>query len=135
MFFPGESISSARKSFNDFINKVSISDPWLKNNPPKIEWFEGQFESGETDINDSLINELKKTYSETTNKDPILEGVTYGSDLRLFTNHANIPSVLFGPGDVKIAHAANENVKIEEVLKSVKTFANMITRWCGGSFG
>ena len=133
--FPGESIASARKSFNDLINKVSISDPWLKNNPPKIEWFEGQFESGETDINDSLIKELKKTYYETTNKDPILEGVTYGSDLRLFTNHANIPSVLFGPGDVKIAHAANENVKIEEVLKSVKTIANMITRWCGGSFG
>ena len=64
---------------------------------------------------------------------PILEGVSYGSDLRLFTNHAQIPAVLFGPGDVRLAHAANEFVEIEEVLACINIIANMIVNWCGGT--
>ena len=64
----------------------------------------------------------------------MIEGVTYGSDLRLFTNQAHIPSVLFGPGDVRLAHAANEYVAIEEIMFSTEVIANMIINWCGGNF-
>jgi acetylornithine deacetylase len=53
--------------------------------------------------------------------------------LRLFTNHAHIPAVLFGPGDVRLAHAANEYVEIDEVITTVKIIANMIVAWCGSS--
>ena len=67
-------------------------------------------------------------------RDPVIEGVTYGSDLRLFTNHADIPSVLFGPGDVRLAHAANEYVDIKEIMFSTEIIANMIVNWCGGRF-
>ena len=63
------------------------------------------------------------------NNSAILEGVTYGSDLRLFTNHADIPAVLFGPGDVRLAHSANEYIEIEEVLTCVKIIANLIIKW------
>ena len=64
---------------------------------------------------------------------PIIKGVTYGSDLRLFTNHAHIPAGLFGPGDLRLAHATNEYVEIDEVLKTIKIIANMIVDWCGGT--
>ena len=101
------------------------------NNPPIIEWFEGQFESGQTDINHSIINHLKEAYNNVNNSNPIIEGVTYGSDLRLFTNHADIPALLFGPGDVRLAHSANEYVEIEEVLTCIKIISNLIINWCG----
>ncbi|MBT6516661.1 MAG: M20/M25/M40 family metallo-hydrolase, partial [Candidatus Marinimicrobia bacterium] len=68
---------------------------------------------------------------QSTGDTSIIEGVTYGSDLRLFTNHAHIPAVLFGPGDVRLAHAANEYVEIEEVLLTIKIIANLIVDWCG----
>lgn len=131
--FPGESILDARNIFEKFIRKTSDSDPWLKENLPVIEWFEGQFESGKTDINDPIIKHLKKAYKNTTEAEPILEGVTYGSDLRLFTNHADIPAVLFGPGDVRLAHSANEYIEIEEVITSIKILSNLIINWCGES--
>jgi len=51
--------------------------------------------------------------------------------LRLFTNYANIPTVLYGPGDVRTAHSANEYVEIEHVLIVVEVIANLIVRWCG----
>ena len=128
--FPGEPVSDARTAFSNHIIKVSNSDPWLKNNPPIIEWFEGQFESGQTDINHSIINHLKEAYNNVNNSNPIIEGVTYGSDLRLFTNHADIPALLFGPGDVRLAHSANEYVEIEEVLTCIKIISNLIINWC-----
>ncbi len=80
-----------------------------------------------------MINSLIHAIVRSTGDAPIIEGVTYGSDLRLFTNHAHIPAVLFGPGDLHLAHAANEYVEIDEVLKTIKIIANMIVDWCGGT--
>tara|TARA_B100001287_G_scaffold155017_1_gene130344 strand:- start:445 stop:1050 length:606 start_codon:yes stop_codon:yes gene_type:complete len=132
--FPNESNEEARKNFEDHVFEFSKSDSWLTENPPEIEWFEGQFESGQTPIDDPLIKELSSVYKNVLNREAVIEGVTYGSDLRLFTNHAHIPSVLFGPGDVRLAHAANEYVTIEEIMFSTEVIANMIINWCGGSF-
>ena len=131
--FPGESAQDARDTFETHLKTISETDDWLKENLPIVEWFEGQFESGKTDINHPLIQSLSDCYHQTTGDAPIIEGVTYGSDLRLFTNHAHIPAVLFGPGDVRLAHAANEYVEIDEVITTVKIIANMIVAWCGSS--
>ena len=128
--FPGESALDAKNAFENHLKKVSTSDVWLKENPPILEWFEGQFESGQTDVNHSIIRALKHAYKNVKNNSAILEGVTYGSDLRLFTNHAYIPAVLFGPGDVRLAHSANEYIEIEEVLTCVKIITNLIIKWC-----
>ena len=132
--FPNESNKDAMKSFEDYVFNFAKNDPWLTNNPPEIEWFEGQFESGQTRLDDPIIKELGNIYKEICDRDPVIEGVTYGSDLRLFTNHADIPSVLFGPGDVRLAHAANEYVDIKEIMFSTEIIANMIVNWCGGRF-
>ena len=128
--FPGESALDAKNAFENHLKKVANSDVWLKENPPILEWFEGQFESGQTNVNHSIIRALKHAYKNVKNNSAILEGVTYGSDLRLFTNHADIPAVLFGPGDVRLAHSANENIEIEEVLTCVKIITNLIIKWC-----
>jgi len=132
--FPSETTRNARDAFEDHVSEISNNDPWLKDNPPVVEWFEGQFESGQTDPEHPVIDKLMASHLTATGYAPIIEGVTYGSDLRLFTNHAHIPAVLFGPGDVRLAHAANEFVEIKEVLTSVKVVANMIVKWCGGTF-
>ena len=129
--FPGESAQDARDTFETHLKTISETDDWLKENLPIVEWFEGQFESGKTDINHPLIQSLSDCYHQTTGDAPIIEGVTYGSDLRLFTNHAHIPAVLFGPGDVRLAHSANEYVEIDEIITTVKIIANMIVAWCG----
>ena len=128
--FPGESALDAKNAFENHLKKVANSDVWLKENPPILEWFEGQFESGQTNVNHSIIGALKHAYKNVKNNSAILEGVTYGSDLRLFTNHADIPAVLFGPGDVRLAHSANEYIEIEEVLTCVKIITNLIIKWC-----
>ena len=129
--FPDELAQDARDAFETHLHTISETDDWLKDNIPTVEWFEGQFESGKTKTNHPLIQSLSDCYHQTTGDAPIIEGVTYGSDLRLFTNHAHIPAVLFGPGDVRLAHSANEYVEIDEIITTVKIIANMIVSWCG----
>lgn len=130
--FPNESVADAKKVFEDTIKKACLEDDWLRNNMPEIEWFEGLFESTETDINDAIIKTLTKSHEEILGRKVNYEGVTYGSDMRIFNIYGNIPSILYGPGDVSIAHTCNENIIVGEVLETVKSIALTITKWCGG---
>jgi len=42
--------------------------------------------------------------------------------------------VLYGPGDVSLAHTVNEHIEIDQALEAVCTIAMMIHNWCGGRF-
>ena len=129
---PGESNESARQALEEAIQQAAKSDPWLREHPPRIGWFEGQFESGETPLDHPLIQELITAHQQIVGSAPTIRGVTYGSDMRLFTNHAKIAATHYGPGDVGMAHAANEFVPLNEVVTATKVVANLITQWCGG---
>ena len=129
--FPGESITRAREAFVEAVMAAAKKDSWLKDHSPVIEWFEGQFESGETALEEPLLLGLQKVHREVTGNDAVLRGVTYGSDLRLFTNHASMPAALYGPGSIMDAHTANEHIDLEEVVLCAKVLAGVIAECCG----
>ena len=131
--FPGQSTEAARAELAACLAKVTASDEWLAGHPPELEWFEGQFESGETPTEEPVIQCLSRCHSDLLGKAPDVRGVTWGSDLRLFTNHGNIPAVLYGPGDVALAHTVEESVDLAEVFTCADVLAHTITRWCGGT--
>jgi len=128
--FAGESIEETKQAFASAIREASEADPWLCEHPPVLEWFEGQFESGETDRDAPILRELAACHRAIVGDPPDVEGVTYGSDLRLFTNHARIPAVLYGPGDVANAHAVDESIELQDVITATKVLALTIDTWC-----
>lgn len=132
---PGESMGEARRAMASAVDRAVAGDEWMKNHPPNIEWFEGQFESGQTPVTDPIVESLQRCHEEVLGKATVLQGVTYGSDLRLFTNHAGVPAVLYGPGNIAQAHTVDEWVDLQEVFSATKVLAYIITEWCGGEFG
>jgi acetylornithine deacetylase len=128
---PGETNDAARKAFEHAVASATEADPWLREHPPVLEWFEGQFESGATPLNAPILDALANTHAAVCGAHPVVAGVPYGSDLRLFTNHAAMPAVLYGPGDVRLAHAADENVPLDEVITAAKVVAHLVADWCG----
>jgi acetylornithine deacetylase len=48
----------------------------------------------------------------------------------LFTNHAKIPAVLYGPGDVANAHTVDEYIQIDEIVTATKVLALTVDTWC-----
>jgi acetylornithine deacetylase len=131
---PGESNETARRAFEGAILRVTEADKWLHENQPRLEWFEGQFESAQTPLTHPIIQSLSAAHKQVTGTPPPVFGVTYGSDMRLFTNHGHMAATHYGPGDVALAHAANEYVPLDEVMTAATVVAQLITQWCGGEF-
>jgi acetylornithine deacetylase len=58
-------------------------------------------------------------------------GAPYGSDQRLLTGLGGVPTVLYGPGDVRSAHAPNESVAVSELVDVTRTLVRMMATACG----
>ena len=129
--FPGESIAEARQALEMTISRAAQADSWLRDHPPTVEWFEGQFEAGATDPSHPFIQTLSAAHTTVLGRPPRLRGVPYGADLRLFTNHARIPAVLYGAGDVSLAHGVDEYITLADVVTATKVVALIVTEWCG----
>jgi acetylornithine deacetylase len=131
--FPGEPVEAARNAFAEALRSVSEGDPWLSDHRPSLEWFEAPFESGRTDLDAHVVKSLSRAHEKITGERVKLHGVPYGTDLRLFTNHAKIPAVLYGPGDALNAHTVNEFVSLDAVVACTKVLAQTIYEY--GSHG
>ena len=118
----GEDSGSVRRQFEQVLKNLAVIDPWLSNHPPEIVWSGGQFDSAEIPIDHYLVKLLEGCVHELTGIMPGIEGATYGSDLRLFVNMSGIPAVLFGPGDVNVAHMPDEFVDVQEVILAARAY-------------
>ncbi len=62
---------------------------------------------------------------------PTVEGMSAWTDAALF-NDAGIPAICYGPGDIALAHAAEEWVPVDEIARATDVLEAMMRRWCGG---
>jgi acetylornithine deacetylase len=60
-----------------------------------------------------------------------VHGVPYGSDQRLLVGLGGVPTVLYGPGDVRKAHAPDESVPVAELVDVTRTLIRLIAATCG----
>ena len=118
----GEDSGSVRRQFERTLKSLADIDPWLSNHPLEIVWSGGQFDSAEIPIDHYLVKLLEGCVHELTGLMPGIEGATYGSDLRLFVNIGGIPALLFGPGDVNVAHMPDEFVDVHEVILAARAY-------------
>jgi acetylornithine deacetylase len=51
--------------------------------------------------------------------------------MRLLVREGKTPAVLFGPGDVRKAHTADESVAIRDLESAAKALALTALRFCG----
>jgi acetylornithine deacetylase len=129
--FPNESTDEARAALVATVNAVASRRAWLSEHPPVVEWVEGQFETGATPLDAPIIERLSCSHEAVLGVPPAVFGVPCGTDMRLFTRHAGIPTVLYGPGDVLNAHTADEFISLSQVVTCTKVLARTMLTWCG----
>jgi acetylornithine deacetylase len=128
---PGEEVDSFKALIAERIAAVAERDPWLREHPPQIEWFGGQFAPAEVAPDAPICEALKRAHERVTGEEPTVEGVPYGADMRLFIHFGGMPCVMYGAGDVNVAHAPDEHISITELLTAASTIACLLTDWCG----
>ena len=119
----GEPPLDARAEFESAVLSACQDDPWLGDHPVTVEWWGGQFASGLTDPDTTIITELRAAHSDVSAHVQQTWGAPYGSDLRLMTGIGGVPTVHYGPGDAALAHGPREMVPISEVLTAARTLA------------
>ena len=58
-----------------------------------------------------------------------IEGMSAWTDAALL-NEAGIPAVCFGPGDISLAHAAEEYIPLVEIDRAAAVLASFARQWC-----
>ncbi len=128
---PGEEIGPFRELVAGRIAAVAGRDPWLEENPPRLEWSGGQFAPAEVPPDAPICEAVMRAHELATGEEPAVEGVPYGADMRLFIHFGGMPCVMYGAGDVNVAHAPDEHVSITELMTATKTVACLLADWCG----
>jgi acetylornithine deacetylase len=60
---------------------------------------------------------------------PVLLGVPYGADMRLFCAQG-VPAVMFGPAGLELAHGVDERVRIDDLVTVARTIVRaLLTDW------
>ncbi len=120
-----QGVESAAADLERCLRTAWGSDPFLSRHELVFEVFGASFDSCEISDAHVLPRSLADSIRTVTGEQVAPKGLPAGTDMRLFVNEAGIPAVLFGPGDLRVAHAADEFVDVSDVA----TCAAVLTDW------
>jgi acetylornithine deacetylase len=129
----GQSPADAAADLRRAIAAGNASDAFLRDHPVTVEIVGGQFGSGRVPSDHPLPVGLADAAESVTGRRPALLGEPYGADMRLFINEGATPCVMYGPGDVKVAHSADEQVPLADVEECARVLAEWVVRELGAS--
>ncbi len=128
---PGEDLDAFRAELIAEIDRAADADPFLREHRPRVEWFSGQFAPAEIPVDSPLAELVLGAHLAVTGQAPPIDAVTYGADMRHFLLFGDTPCLMYGAGDVRLAHYTDEHIPLEDVVIATKTIAVAITDWCG----
>jgi acetylornithine deacetylase len=130
-FLPGEQLEWFKQVVRDRILAVAATDAWLREHPPEITFFGGQFIAAETPVDAPICDAIRAAHRAVTGTTPRVEAATYGADMRHFIGFGGMPCVMYGAGDIRLAHGPDEYLEVEELMTAARVVALALAEWCG----
>lgn len=128
----GETVAETRADLERAIAAVSAADPWLREHPVRVEWFGGQFASGGIAAEHALVELVSGVHRDLVGGRAPIHGAPYGSDLRLLVGLGGIPTLHYGPGNVRQAHAPDEHVPLDQLAVVARALTLAVLRFTDG---
>jgi acetylornithine deacetylase len=127
-----EDPAAGRLELERAVAAAAAQDPFLRDHPPVVTWSGGQFAGGHLPAGHGLRDLMATAAADVSGgRRPRERGAPYGSDLRLYQG-AGIPTLHYGPGDVRLAHGPDEAVDVDEVLRVTQALVLGLVRACSG---
>ena len=133
-FHPDDTCASTKDEITRRLELAAQLDPWLREHPPTIEWkleWEPYRLAPDHAVLPALAQAHERAAEGTKLAGPAVQRGFGGVCDVTWYDRAGIPSVIYGPGDLRLAHASNEWVDVDEVVTSCKAFALLALDWCG----
>jgi acetylornithine deacetylase len=104
------------------------ADPWLALHPPRFSW-PGDVPAGWVEPDEPVAATALHAMA-ALGLPPAIASRTTFFDGPTFTR-AGIPTIAFGPGDIALAHAVDESVPVDELVRAAQVLAVTAMRFCG----
>jgi len=127
---PGEDLDTVCDDFAAQLAEWADADEWLRDHRPVVEWSGVRFAPSEVPADHDLVETAAAAFESTQAQRPEITGMTYGTDMTHFNRVAGIPTILFGPGDMALAHRNDERVPVEQLHAATGVLAGTAVRWC-----
>lgn len=117
---------TVKQELLDYFDAVAQTDPWLRENPPTVEWLVDA-DCGETAADHDFVLASVAACQET-GLSGMLEGITSHTDMGWFVN-VGIPTINFGPGKPRVAHQSDEAITEDDLVNATRMIAHLIIDW------
>ncbi len=128
---PGESRDAVLERFERFLVSYTGTDPFLAANPVELSRETMRPFLGNAIDPDHPIVATLGAAVEGLGLEKRLVGFPGACDAMIFNLYGDTPAVIFGPGDLAVAHAPDEYLPVEELLRAVEAIALAIVGFCG----
>jgi acetylornithine deacetylase len=129
----GVPVGMAKADVRTMVERA-VADAARPGAPVELRWVGGQFGSGSTDADHPfarLVTSALEAELPPDQRPARRAGVSYGADMRLFTERG-IPCVMAGPAGMRLAHAVDEHVRIDDVLRTARMIVRTIVAFGEG---
>ena len=120
--------SAVEREVEGCLRDAARTDPWLRRHPPAAAW------AG--DCPTRVVDPAEPVAAITLGTAADL-GIPTGPDPRttFFDGptfiRAGIPTIAFGPGSIDVAHAVDEHVAVDDLVRAAQVLAVAAMRFCG----
>ena len=133
-YYPNERPEVVQREVEERIAAAAATDRWLARHPPTVEWspaeYPVEFAAADFDPEGEAAQALAQAIRDARGLEPVWGGRSGITDAGWFSR-AGIPAIVFGPGDMRFAHAVDERVHLDDVVGHCKATALFLLRYCG----
>ena len=132
-YSPLDDPEDVKREIEAQIDRAADGDVWLRDHRPKIEWklhWPANTPEAE-EITEATCAAHEEAAAGTAFAGrPAIAGFAAVEDASFLTA-GGVPAISYGPGDLRVAHAPDEYVDLDEVMTATRTFAVLAMSWCG----
>ncbi len=112
-----ETTADAKTRFERMLTEGLKSHAWLSEHPPVVHWRAAGFGSAATRTDHPVIEALSDAGKLAFGQAPTVTAAPYGCDMSAWVRVGNVPTVVYGPGNIEQAHAPDEWVSLANTEK------------------
>lgn len=128
-YIPGEKMADIKVMIESTIREAADRDPWLRDHPPRVEWFGWQTEPWYQAPDHSFVRTVKGAAESVLGHEVAFIGRAGGIDSR-FSQYFGMAAACTGPKVANI-HGIDEYVEIPSIFQVTKILAMTVLNWCG----
>jgi len=126
-WLPDETEEEVRREVTRTVRTAAEASAWLREHPPRVEWFGWRGQPWLQDPGHPLVELLRDAVAAERGDRPDVAADTAGLDAR-WAGQLGVPCAVFGP-DGEGIHGANERVDLASVRTVARALVRFIVSW------